>query len=287
MNNFDNKSKIFVCGANGFIGQNLVKVLLGQGRNLNIFKGDILDKKALKQALKQTDVVVDLIGSFNKDIYLLNILSSSNLLEACKESNIKKIIYISSEAVYGEYPGRPYLESDEPKPLTEYGLSKFLAEKIYKFYSDMYNIPIIVLRLSNTYGTEQKKGVVFDFISSILKTQSVAVHNDGKQHRGFLYIDDAVDGIVKSIDYKLTGFEIFNISGRKAYSLLDLISVIKQNIKKEIGVKFVEYKGSDMNINYMFSNYQKAKSFLGYDPKINLKKGIVKTISFISKENNI
>jgi len=285
MNNFDNKSKIFVCGASGFIGQNLVKALLGQGRNLNIFKGDILDKKTLRQAIKQADVVVNLIGSFNKDIYLLNVLSSSNLLEVCKESNIKKIIFISSEAVYGEYPGRPYLESDEPEPLTEYGLSKSLAEKIYKFYSDMYNISVIILRLSNTYGPGQRKGVVFDFISSILKTQSVAVHNDGKQRRGFLYVDDAVNGIIKSIDYKLTGFEIFNISGMKAYPLLNLISVIRQNIKKEIEVKFVEYKRPD--INYMFSSYQKAKSLLGYDPKINLEKGIAKTISFISKENKI
>ncbi len=291
--NKSNKKRILICGGTGFMGQRLVKELLRQRKNinlfvhgeipqsfqnkdLNIFKGDILDKKTLKPALEKSDIVVNLVGAFFKDIYLLNIVSSFNLLEACKESNIKKVIFISSEAVYGKYPGRPCLESDRPEPTTEYGLSKYLAEQLYEFYSDKYNIPVIVLRPSNTYGPGQKQGVVFECLSSIFKNQPVVIHSDGKQRRAFVYVDDVVSGIIKSIDYKSKGFDIFNISGTKAYSLLEFISVLRQNFKREIQVKFLTSKKP--YVRDMCSSYQKAKTLLGYEPKINLEKGIKKTI---------
>jgi len=149
----NNKKRILVCGGTGFIGERLVEELQKQGRNvnllvhgripksfkntnLNIFKGNILDKKTLIRAVRNSDIVVNLVGSFYKDIYLLNMVSSSNLLEVCKESNIEKIIFTSSEAVYGEYTGRSYKEIDRPKAIIEeYGFSKYLAEQLYKFYS--------------------------------------------------------------------------------------------------------------------------------------------------------
>ncbi len=295
MHNSKNKKRIFVCGGTGFIGQGLVKELLKQGRNinllvhdkippsfksknLNVFKGSILDKKTLSRALKESDIAINLVGSFDKDIYSINVLGSSNILEICKESNIKKIIFISSEAVYGKYTGKPNIESDCPMPTTEYGFSKYIAEKVYKFYSDKYSIPTVILRLSSTYGPGQKRGVLFKSLNSALKNQPVIIHGDGKQCRDFLYIDDAVNGIIKSIDYKAKEFEIFNISARKAYSLSELISLIQKNLGKEIKIKFLKPRNQD--IKYMYSNYRKAKRLLNYEPKISLEEGIVKIVDY-------
>ena len=296
----DEKSRILICGGTGFIGQRLVKELLKKGRNinllvydktppsfknknLNVFKGSILDKEVLKRALKESDIVVNLVGSFNKDVYLINVLGSSNLLEACKESNVEKIVFISSEAVYGKYMGKPNIESDCPKPITEYGFSKYIAEKFYKFYSDKYNIPTVILRLSSTYGPGQKigVGVLSDSLNLALKNQPVRIHGDGKQRRDFLYVDDAVNGIIKSIDYKTKGFEIFNIPGEKLYSLLELISLIQKKLGKKIEIKFLEPKKQD--IKYMYSNDRKAKRLLNYEPKVSLEEGIVRTIDYFKK----
>ncbi len=297
MRDSKNKKRILVCGGTGFIGKRLVEELLKQRRNinllvydkipplfknknLNIFKGSILDKQVLKRALKESDIIVNLVGSFRKDIYLINVLGSFNPLEVCKESNIEKIVFISSEAVYGKYMGRPSVESDCPKPTTEYGFSKYIAEKTHKFYSDRYNIPTVILRLSSTYGPGHKigLGVLNDSLDSALKNQPIRIHGDGKQHRDFLYIDDAVNGIIKSIDYEAKGFEIFNISGGKSYSLLELMSLIQKKIGKKIEIKFLGPQKDD--IKYMSSSYRKAKRLLNYEPKVNLGEGIVRTIDY-------
>lgn len=247
-----------------------------RNKGLRVFKGDISDKKTLKRAVDSSDIVVNLVGSFEKDIYAINVLGSANLLEVCKESNIKKIIFISSQAVYGNYHGVPCFESDCPKPMTEYGFSKYIAEKIYKFYFKEYNIPTIILRLSNTYGPDQKAGVIFEFLSAALKNQPIKLHKDGKQCRDFLYVDDAVDGIAKSIDYKTKGFEIFNMPGKRLVSLLEFIALIEKNIGKKVRLKFLRLKRQD--IKYMCSNYRKAKRLLGYEPKVSLEEGIARTI---------
>jgi UDP-glucose 4-epimerase len=284
MNKARKKKRILICGGTGFIGQKLVKELLRQGREVRVFQGDILNKKELMPAMEKADIVVNLVGSFDKDIYLLNVLASANLLEVSKEFNIEKIIFISSQTVYGEYSGRQFTESDPAEPITEYGLSKYLAEQIYRFYSKKYNMPTVILRLSNVYGPGQKKGVIFNFINAVLKDQSVTIYGNGKQQRDFLYLDDAVDGIVKSIDYKLKGFDIFNIPGPKTHSLLKVLALIEENFKKKVNVKFLKSEKED--VRCMSSNYQKAEDFLKYKPKISLEKGIKEIISQKTKNKN-
>lgn len=299
MPKIDKKIRILVLGGTGFIGQNLVKELLKQGRNvnllvygeippffknkkLNIFKGDIADKKTLEIPVKNSDILVNLVGSFFNDIYSINVMSSCNLMEVAKEHNISKIIFTSSEAVYGEYPNRPYKESDPPKPITEYGLSKYLAERMYEFYSEKFNIPTTILRLSNTYGPGQKMGVIHECLSSVFNNQPVRIHRDGNQRRDFLYVDDAVNGIIKSIDHKSNGINIFNVSGGKTYSLLELISSIENNIKRKIEINFMPPKKQD--IKCMCASCQKAGLLLKYEPKTDLRKGIAKIIDYYKNE---
>jgi len=260
-----NKQKILVCGGTGFIGKRVVKKLLERGKkvnllvydkisvslkneNIKIFKGDLSDKKTIVKAVKSSDIVLNLVGTFNEDIfYLLNIVSSANLLDACKEAkNIKKIIFVSSEAVYGNYKGRPHNENDKPEPATEYGFSKYLAEETYKFYSKRYKIPVIILRLANTYGPGHRIGVISECLDSILHKRPVRIHKDGRQKRDFLYVDDAAEGIVKSLVCKTDGVSVFNITGQKAYSLIDTLKIIERIIGKKIKINFLPKKKQDI-----------------------------------------
>jgi len=297
----NNKKRILVLGGTGFIGSRLVAKLQEEGmfvnllvfdnpsesfskKNTTIFKGDITDEKALEKAVKNSDIIINLVGSFNKDFYYsLNVAGSANLLSVCKEfSHIKKIIFISSEAVYGDYAGRPYKEKDIPKPTTEYGFSKYLAEQICQFYSQKYNIPVIILRLANTYGPGQKVGVISECINSALQNRPFKIHKTGRQRRDFLYVDDAVDGMVRSIDYPVKGFEVFNISGDKTYSLLEMISITEKIIGKKIALTLVSPKKQDLV--HMEESNKKAKNILGYMPKTSLREGITKTINYLKNK---
>ncbi len=272
MNKINKRKRILVCGGTGFIGQRLVKTLEKQGRRVNLLEGDIQRKKDIESALKKSDIAINLVGSFDKDIFLLNALSNVNFLKACGKFNIEKVIFTSSQSVYGEYSGKLFIESARPEPLTEYGLSKYLGEEIYRFYSNRYNIPSIILRLSNVYGPGQKKGVVLNFFNNILRGKPVKIKGDGKQKRDFLYIDDAVNSIIRSIDYEPKNFDIFNVCGEKARNLLELVSLIEQKLNKKAKKEFVEFKWED--VNSMCSNCQKAKRFLKYKSKTTFEKGI-------------
>jgi nucleoside-diphosphate-sugar epimerase len=294
------KKRILILGGTGFIGSRLVEKLQDQGRlinllvydkipdyfskkNITIFKGDITDKKTLIKAVENSDIIVNLVGTFNENLYYpLNVAGPANILSVCKEfKHIEKVIFISSEVIYGYYTGQPSDEKDIPKPITEYGLSKYLAEKVHEFYYEKYKIPIIILRLANTYGPGQTTGVIFECLSSALKNQSVKLSDDGQQRRDFSYVYDTVDGIINSIDYLTKSFDIFNIAGRKTYSLVEVVSFIEKAIGLKINVEFTAPRLQD--IRHMEGDGKKAEDILGYAPKTDLKEGIIEMVNQYKK----
>lgn len=301
MKRLHNKERVFICGGTGFIGKCLAEKLLEQGRKIdllvhdrvpegledwkraiNIHQGDILDIKTLDKAMKDTTVVVNLVGSSTKDLYALNILANFNLLETAVRTGVKKIVFISSQAVYGECPGEPSRESDKPRPKTEYGLVKHLAESMYKHYWDTYKLSCTILRLSNVYGRGQRAGVIHNFISAILRNEPVNIYNNGTQKRDFLHIDDAVDGMVKALDYTKKNFEIFNISGPEPRTILEALAIIEKAMQRKSQIRFMETKEAD--ISCLWSSYEKAEAVLNYSPQIPLEEGIPRTIqSFLAK----
>lgn len=284
------EGKILVCGGTGFIGQSLVESLeerkvrllvhnrfpaeLGSlGDRLEFTYGDLLRRASLDEALTGVSFVVNLVGAYSGDLYNLNICSSYNLLEACRGRDVQRILFISSEAVYGECCEKPALEADLPKPSTEYALTKYLAECLYKLYAEAYSLPASVLRLANVYGPGRRAGVVFDFLSPFLQEQPIVINDDGQQRRDFVYVSDAIQGIKNALDYKSPQkFEIFNISGSKLISLLELASLIERVAKRKAQIKFAKYDASDMRC--LWSSHEKAKALLGYKPKIELAQGL-------------
>lgn len=283
-------AKILVCGGTGFIGQSLaeslqerkVRLLIHDrfpaelrslGNRLEFTWGDLLRRESLDEALTGISFVVNLVGAYSGDLYNLNVCSSYNLLEACRGRDIQRILFISSEAVYGECCGKPALEADPPKPSTEYALTKYLAECLYKLYAEVYGLPVTVLRLANVYGPGQSAGVVFDFLSPFLQGQPVVINHDGQQRRNFVYISDATQGIKKALDYKSPqNFDIFNLSGSKSTSLLELVSLIERIAKRKARAKFAKYNGPD--IRCLWSSHKKATALLGYNPEIELEQGL-------------
>lgn len=293
--------RILVCGGTGFVGQSLIERLVQEKRKVRIFvyedclpprlqklednienfPGNILKKESLEPVLEGIDCVVNLIGSFFNDLYDLNIRASYNLLEACKRKDIKRIIYTSSETVYSDDSDKPPAEADTPKPQIEYALTKYVAECLYRLYSEDSHVPSIMLRMANIYGPGQTQGVIYNFTSSLLQGLPVIINNDGMQKRGFLYVNDAVDGIVKALDYDCKEkFDIFNISGGEPITLNDLVSLIGKVTGRMIETKHVNSDKPD--IRCLWSSHEKAKNALGYEPKTPLEEGIRKTYEYLA-----
>lgn len=292
--------KIAITGATGFIGRHLVRRLIKENfdirvlahdrvdflkkesSSLEIVIGDLLRKETLGDFTIDTDLVIHLAGAlyppFEK-LMDLNVLGTANLLEVCYQNKVKKIIFASSYAVYGESFGRKALkETDETKPNTFYGLTKKLAEDFLKYYDDNFGIKYVVLRFSSVYGPENNKGVVYNFLNSIKRQSKVVIYGDGNQARSFLFVSDAVESILKTIrgyNFKRSG--IFNIASKELTTINDLARLMERLAQREIRVTHKPL--GDNSTQVIWSDIRKAEKILNWYPKISLEDGIKITMS--------
>lgn len=302
-----NNIKVLVTGGAGFIGKNLSNFLLeknfdvlvvddlslgnlvGLNKNIHFQKLNILNKKRLETQFQKfkPDYVFHLAAlntwslNADKDLLNVNIAGTLNVLECVIHNSIKKFIYSSSAAVYGEAKKHPISENDELRPLNLYGVSKVASEVLIKSILGESLTPYSILRFSNVYGPGQRfdneGGVISIFCNNIINRRKIYVHGDGKQTRDFIYVDNVVDALFKSMLYK--GTFIANVSINQETSINNLISLIEfitgQNIN--IGYK----PDSIIEIKRSVLNNTKIKKLLNWRTSIDLKKGVTYTCQVI------
>jgi len=291
-----NKQKVLVTGGAGFIGSHVVKRLLeeraqvivldnfSEGKKDNIpedctfINGDIRDRKALDRVGP-----VDYLFNFGapSSIILFNskpvacvditVCGFLNILEWAKDVKVKKIVYPTSGSVYGSTPV-PQSEEDQVMPMNLYGISKQTCEHIAGLYND--KLQIIGLRIFAGYGPgEEHKGdfasPITLFLSSMIKDERPIVYGDGTQSRDFIYIDDIIEALIRSVERDVVG--IVNVGSGKAYSFNEVIYCINQSLGKDIEPIYV-----DKPVNYLektLANITKMKEVLDITP-LDLKKGL-------------
>ena len=234
-------TNILLLGGTGFLGKfllkrldqkNSVKVMIHDSdfqTSAEKFKGNILKKKSFFNEIRKDEIIINFLGQITaneSDFIDLNIVGGINLLNSCLEKKIKKIILISTINVYGENLEQPSKENDSLKPKTTYGVVKMITEQMYEYFSKIHGIDIVILRLADIYGPNKKNGFLTQIINSLNDKTIVPVcYNDGKQQRDMLYIDDAIDCILNVINNPNHGFNSFNVSSGKRYSINELISI--------------------------------------------------------------
>lgn len=291
-------NRIIILGSTGFLGKSLRRKLSEEKFNVKYmihkkkiklkndeFFGDILNKKNLIQNLKDGDIVINLIGQLEKDFLIFfdtNLKGSLNLLETAKLKKNIKIIFASSINVYGENSDQPSKETDEPKPMSEYGIIKFLTEELYHKYSKLYGLDITILRFSNLYGENKKNGIISNILKSTIE-KPVLLTQNGIQERDFVYVDDAVNSIIQTIKIQPTKFEIFNISSGTKITPKKLIQIMEKISKKKISYKLINQKHGEKCI---FADYSKANKFLNFKPSINIINGLYMILN-AKKQNNV
>jgi nucleoside-diphosphate-sugar epimerase len=288
-------TNITVLGGSGFVGKSLlqkleskkfkVKVMVNSSKIKNKFKkfhGDILDKKTFENQIKNGDIIVNLVGQYNGHISNfidLNIKGGLNLLESCKGKKNIKIILISSIDAYGENMLYASKEKDKPSPQNNYGLIKLHAEKMYENFANIHGLDVIVLRLSNLYGPNKKNGLILNILKAIKKNGAVSINHNGEQQRDYLFIEDAVDGIIKAIQCRLKKYNVINISSGKRYRSTEIIKLAQELSHKKLKFKL---KKTAPDEKCIWANNFKAKKLLKFAPKVSIKHGLDLTLKRFS-----
>lgn len=299
--------KILVTGGAGFIASHIVDKLIkngdkvvvvdnlstGREENLNkeaiFYNVDILDDSLRKVfEIEKPDCVIhhaaqiDVQRSIRQpmDDARVNVSGTINILECCKEYNVKKIVYASTAAVYGE---PKYLGIDEKHPvapISYYGISKHTPEHYIKVYSSLYGIKYTILRYANAYGIRQdpkgEGGVISIFVDKLLEEGTPIIFGTGEQTRDFIYVKDIVEANVLAVSKGDNN--IFNIGTGVATSINELFNSMKEIAGAKVEPVYKEARKGDILHSYF--DISKAKEMLGWSPKYSLKDGLKETICF-------
>lgn len=201
-----------------------------------------------------------------------NILATQMLLEACKESPVKKFVYASSSSVYGDTRDLPMRESSLPYPVSPYGVSKLAAEHLCGLYHRNFGIPTVSLRYFTVYGARQRPDMAFHrFFRWALEGNALEVYGDGQQSRDFTHVDDIVEANWLAFEKGLPG-EVYNIGGGSRVTLNEVIEMIKAMVGQELKVHYEGVQKGD--VRHTFADMTKARGKLGYQPKVSIQEGL-------------
>jgi len=307
--------KILVTGAAGFIGSHLVDRLLAEGfsvlglddlstgnienvahneskREFEFIKGDICDKAQDKRILTDVEAVfheaalVSISRSVEDPIPTnrTNVDGTLALLSACLDSDVKRFIYASSSAVYGDATSLPSEESHLPNPISPYGASKLAAENYCKAFHRVYGLETVSLRYFNVYGPRQTygpySGVITIFINQALRGESPIIHGDGEQTRDFVSVEDVVEANISAAKAQGVAGEVFNVATGRPTTVNELARAVLVATGKE-DLRPVHAKPRPGDIRHSYGSPKKAERQLHFRPKVALAQGLGKTVDWV------
>ena len=261
--------------------------------NYQLHNQDIRDKTGLETIFQNNpiDMVIHLAAlagvrpSIERplDYEAVNIRGTMNLWELCKEFGIKKFIYASSSSVYGNNDKTPFAETDNvDNPISPYAATKKSGEILGHVYHHLYHIDMIQLRFFTVYGPRQRPDLaIHKFTKLIADGQEIPFYGDGSTARDYTYIDDIVDGILKSAQYLQTHdhvYEIINLGESEVVTLNEMVSTIEKTLEKTAIKKILPMQPGDvLKTN---ADIHKARTLLGYNPATNFQNGIKKFVEW-------
>ena len=215
-----------------------------------------------------------------------NILGTQLMLDFAKQKDIKQFVFASSSSVYGVNNHFPWKEDEQLLPISPYAMTKLAGEMLGHVYSHLYGIRFIALRFFTVFGPGQRPDLaIHKFVKALHMGQPISMYGDGSTSRDYTYIDDIVNGVISSIDYNKSQFEILNLGNNYSISLKELINTIEEVTGKKATIEQLTEQSGD--VSKTFADISKAKELLQYNPQTKLEEGIKKFYNWFKKNEEI
>ncbi|MCS7238277.1 MAG: SDR family oxidoreductase [Thermoguttaceae bacterium] len=301
-----------VTGGAGFIGSHLVEALVERGhivrvidnlstgklsnlervlRNIEFVAGDVCDESLVNDLMHGVDYVFHIaaLASVPRSVeaplesHAACATGTVTILDAARRAGVRRVIYASSSAVYGDQPTAAKRETDLPQPISPYGAAK-LAGEIYclAFYAT-YGLETVALRYFNVFGPRQDPespyaAVIPRFITAIVRGSQPTIYGDGRQSRDFTFVGDVVRANLLAMENPAAAGRVFNIATGRAVSLLELLGVLEEILDQEIAPIFAPPRPGD--IRHSMADITLARQILGFEPVTSLIEGLRRSIGY-------
>jgi len=302
-----------VTGGAGFIGSHVAEALVRRGERVRVLdnfctgkrenlaavgdvelvEGDLRDAGAVARAVRRVDGVfhqaalrsvprsVDDPTSTND----VNVCGTLNLLMACREARVRRVVYASSSSAYGDDPTLPKVETLPANPISPYAVAKLAAEHYCRTFARLYGLETVSLRYFNVFGPRQDpdskySAVIPRFLEQGLRHEPLEVHGDGLQSRDFTYIDNVVLGNLLAMDAPGPGVsgEVFNLACGSQHTLLAIADAIGAFLGGTLERHHVASRPGD--VRHTKADIEKIRRLLGYEPVVDFDEGMRRTCAY-------
>ncbi|UCF00388.1 MAG: SDR family oxidoreductase [Planctomycetota bacterium] len=304
--------RFLVTGGAGFIGSNICRKLVSQGcfvrvvdnlltgkksnltdiiDKIEFIEADMGDEKIARKVMKNVDYCLHqgALPSVPRSVddpaathrHCLN--ATFTLLLAARDAGVKRFVYASSSATYGDTPTLPKLETMTPQPLSPYAAAKLAGEYYCSVFYKVFGLETISLRYFNVFGpnqdpSSQYAAAVPAFVTAILQDKSPTVFGDGQQSRDFTYVDNVVEANLLAARAERTEGDVLNIACEKAVTVNEIIEVINDLLGKNIKPVYTDPRPGD--VKHSLADISLARKIIGYKPIVHFKDGLQKAINW-------
>jgi UDP-N-acetylglucosamine/UDP-N-acetyl-alpha-D-glucosaminouronate 4-epimerase len=301
-----------VTGGAGFIGSNIIGELLRRGEKVraldNLATGhienlssvrekiqwheaDIRDLESIRPDFEGVDYVIHLaaIPSVPRSVAdpltsnSANIDGTLNVLLAARDAGAKRVVFSASSSAYGDHPALPRVESQEPRPLSPYALTKLTGEYYCKIFTRVYGLETVSLRYFNIFGPHQSpdspySGVLSLFISAYVNSKIPTIFGDGEQSRDFTYVENAVDATLRACTAPEASGQVINVGTGERHTLNETIKILDRIFGRQGTPRYDAPRTGDARHSH--ADISLARKLLGYEPGVRFEEGLKKTVDW-------
>jgi UDP-glucose 4-epimerase len=296
-----------ITGSAGFLGSALANRLAWEGHQVRALddlstgdpralspdvlftRGDVNDRPKLWTLLQEVDCVYHLAARvsvpesvmYPREYNAVNVGGTVSLMEAMRDVGVRRVVLISSGAVYGDHQEQPLRENATPNPRSPYAVSKLAAEYYVRTIGGLWGIETVSLRVFNAYGPGQHlpashPPVIPNFLRQAVRGGSMVVHGQGYQTRDYVYVDDAVDAMVAASTAPGINNLVINVGSGKETSLRELVRLVLEVVNKTVEV--IDNPRTDPGVSRMCADLTLAKEKLNFQPRVVLTDGLRLTL---------
>lgn len=300
--------RFLVTGGAGFLGSALANRLIRNGHTVHVLddlsngrtqfldpevqftQGDVDDIPLLWSLLQDVDCVYHLAARVSvaqsilhpRDYNRVNVGGTVSLMEAMRDTGVRRVVFTSSGAVYGSQQEQPVTEKMAPKPDSPYAVSKWSAEQYIHTIGELWELETVALRIFNAYGPNQSlpvshAPVVPRFLQQILSGGSIVIFGNGRQSRDFVYLSDALNALTKAATAKNINRQVINIGSGQETTIATLIQKIERVTGKSANI--INNQSKTGGVPRLVANISQAKKLLGFKPAVSLQDGLEKMLT--------